>query len=394
MSPSVGLNDLNAGVGDLWSMLATAIVLLQPCVTQSSNCWFVCHLTAKFTSTGGGLLTFWRVWDSAVSGNDFAVRNWHSHKIPHKNHWYVNLSFSGLLETRYKKKKAKGEGGLVSYLEFLGLSGQANRVHHGDEDGYVTQGAAHAACYTDPQRIIRTFSELHCPRVLMLWSWGAEIKKAETSTWLQWIDGYLPSQIAANSWYSQSWLVLSGSTGRFPESEHVWEAALELPVSLIWNRSTQRCYCLLSHLFSRITEEWFPFYSKPILGWEMDYLTALRQPSLRVEGSSFKPPHLQLYRPHAALQHRIYHIVCPLVSRHTLKQMLHCTVRQSQYLEQRRHGFLSGRPDVLAVDWQDLVALCQPAISVHQTSFHNIRHKHSCVIPGVGQGEEKGVRRR
>lgn len=37
------------------------------------------------------------------------------------------------------------------------------------------------------------------------------------------------------------------------------------------------------------------------------YLTALRQPSFRVEGSSFKPPHFHFYGPHAALQHKAQH---------------------------------------------------------------------------------------
>lgn len=37
---------------------------------------------------------------------------------------------------------------------------------------------------------------------------------------------------------------------------------------------------------------------------ELNYLTALGKPSLRVKGSGLKPPHFDLYRPHAALQHK------------------------------------------------------------------------------------------
>lgn len=52
------------------------------------------------------------------------------------------------------------------------------------------------------------------------------------------------------------------------------------------------------------------------------------------------------------------------------------------YLEECRCGLLSGRSEVLAVNRQDLVALHQPSICVHQTAFNNIGHKYSCVVPG------------
>lgn len=54
------------------------------------------------------------------------------------------------------------------HLEVLRLSGQAHGVHHGDEDGDVTQRAAHPARYTDAQRISGAFGELHRPDVLMI----------------------------------------------------------------------------------------------------------------------------------------------------------------------------------------------------------------------------------
>jgi len=41
--------------------------------------------------------------------------------------------------------------------------------------------------------------------------------------------------------------------------------------------------------------------------WVINYLTTLRQPSLRVEGASFKSAHFHFYRPHAALQHKVPH---------------------------------------------------------------------------------------
>lgn len=58
----------------------------------------------------------------------------------------------------------------MSYLELLCLSSQADGVHHGDKDGDITQGAAHAPRYADTQRITGTFNELDCSGVLMLWS--------------------------------------------------------------------------------------------------------------------------------------------------------------------------------------------------------------------------------
>lgn len=59
----------------------------------------------------------------------------------------------------------------VQDLELLGLSSQAHRIHHGDEDGYVAQGAAHAACYTDAKRITGAFGELHCSGLRTVQSW-------------------------------------------------------------------------------------------------------------------------------------------------------------------------------------------------------------------------------
>lgn len=59
---------------------------------------------------------------------------------------------------------------LPSYLQLLRLSGNSDRVHHGDEDGDVAQGAAHAAGYANAQGIVRPFGELDCSDVLTLWS--------------------------------------------------------------------------------------------------------------------------------------------------------------------------------------------------------------------------------
>lgn len=59
---------------------------------------------------------------------------------------------------------------MISYLELLGLSSDADWIHHGNEDGYVTQGAAHAAGYADTQRIMGTFCELDCSYILILCS--------------------------------------------------------------------------------------------------------------------------------------------------------------------------------------------------------------------------------
>lgn len=61
----------------------------------------------------------------------------------------------------------------------------------------------------------------------------------------------------------------------------------------------------------------------------------------------------------------------------------------SSHLEQSSHGLLSGRPHVLAVDGQDLVALHQLAVQVHQASFHNVRHEDSSVIPGVDKNKDQ-----
>jgi len=56
------------------------------------------------------------------------------------------------------------------YLELLCLSCQADGIHHGDKDGDITQGAAHAPRYADTQRIAGTFNELNRPGVLMIGS--------------------------------------------------------------------------------------------------------------------------------------------------------------------------------------------------------------------------------
>ena len=76
MSPSVGPNDLNAGVGDLLSMSATAIVLLQSASHRATIVGPVCHLTAKVDVKGCKLLTFERIRVSPTwSWNEITVYN-------------------------------------------------------------------------------------------------------------------------------------------------------------------------------------------------------------------------------------------------------------------------------------------------------------------------------
>lgn len=71
------------------------------------------------------------------------------------------------------RRRAEGPlcGGMDerSHLQ-LGLSGQADGVHHSDEDGDVAQRAAHAARDADAQRIAGAFGQLHRSDVLMFCS--------------------------------------------------------------------------------------------------------------------------------------------------------------------------------------------------------------------------------
>lgn len=156
--PFCRLDDLNGGVGDLLSVLAMAIVLLQP---ASHRATIVVELRRSLLKAVGSwpLGGFEICKLIKVGGNDIAVNEWDSHSIPHQNCWSTIF----LLEVTGKKM-------WVSYLELLGLSSHADWIHHGDKDGYVTQRASHAACYTDTQRIIGTFNELNCSGILMLWS--------------------------------------------------------------------------------------------------------------------------------------------------------------------------------------------------------------------------------
>lgn len=62
--------------------------------------------------------------------------------------------------------------------------------------------------------------------------------------------------------------------------------------------------------------------------------------------------------------------------------MKSCGIPPTSYLEERRRGLLSGRPHVLAVDRQDLVALRQPAVGVRRTSSHDVGDEDPGVVPG------------
>lgn len=152
----------------------------------------------------------------------------------------------------------------------------------------------------------------------MLWSW----EEVQTNTSLEWIvvvllDGLLIHVClliyGCKTWeaYLHSWLILSGSPGRFPESEQDWEATLEQPVSLIWNKAFRAVISLFC-CYSDSTLNLSLIYVR----WAVNHLTALRQPPFRVEGPSFEPPHFHFYRPHAALQHKI-HRLCHLVVWHS-----------------------------------------------------------------------------
>lgn len=64
--------------------------------------------------------------------------------------------------------------------------------------------------------------------------------------------------------------------------------------------------------------------------------------------------------------------------------------RSCSYLEERRRGLLGGRPDVLAVHRQDLVALRQPPVGVRRASFHDVGDEDSGVVPGGGKKTASG----
>lgn len=136
--PLCGLNDLNSGVGDLYSVSGSCTPPV--CITKGHSCCLPCRLAAEVEAKGRRLLNLWRI-PVSVSGTGIPV------KIHIKSH--ARLTWMGICEA------------VNPYLELLGLSGQADGIHHGDEDGDVPERTAHSACNTYTQRISGTFSELH-----------------------------------------------------------------------------------------------------------------------------------------------------------------------------------------------------------------------------------------
>lgn len=80
-----------------------------------------------------------------------------------------------------------------------------------------------------------------------------------------------------------------------------------LPWNCLFHSSETQSCSAFTLFFVVYFTKWFLLYTLHGAKWVVHYLTTLRQPSFRVEGSSFKPPHFHIYRPHATLQHKAQH---------------------------------------------------------------------------------------
>lgn len=110
-----------------------------------------------------------------------------------------------------------------------------------------------------------------------------------------------------------------------------------------WNCSTHSPFTQTYRFyFSRTYSLYLRHFAVTIL-----YQAALREPSFRVEGSSLEPADFHLDWPHTALQTQSNALLsCHLRGIETAG----LDGRGQAYLEECRRGFLSGRPEVLAVD--------------------------------------------
>lgn len=255
----------------------------------------------------------------------------------------------------------------LSYLELLRLSGQADRIHHGYEDGNVPQRAPHAARYADTQGVTWAFGELHrsgllgissCQTrrtrqtcfglicfLLLLPSFGVWITKILTvcaEAQLVWVVFKVP----------RIWAGLGGHLG----TARFIHLHINIQISFFKDLFAVPLRLCCDHPVPGCTERAF-VQSGRVRLWTCQFPSWLAPHSTAPQSNTLLSYHLNAIETAG----------------------LDCW--GPPYLEECRRGLLSGRPEVLTVDWQDLVTLHQLAIWVDQATFHDVGHKHSCVVP-------------